>query len=213
MDANPGLRNRIPITLNTIWMFCAMGVVLVLAYHFLRDFRDDIVLMASLLAAAWVIYGAMVAVDALQEQARLAQQQLDEARLQRQQVQQQLAQMRMALALSFFARWNDPALEPTRKIWRDVMVEARGREDAQRTKMIEEDANKRAKVVAVLNFFEEIAAAVKQEAVDEAMIRVGFRSLIREAYPTLKPWIEKHRENFSQSNFRLMQDLGESWRD
>jgi hypothetical protein len=99
---------------------------------------------------------------------------------------------RIARGFRFLERWNDPSNGEARAHWRQIVEELRGQNVDKIEEMLSEKA-KKAVVVDVFNFFEEMALAANDGLADDATLMGLFHTLMNEYHGIFEGWIKRHR--------------------
>lgn len=95
-------------------------------------------------------------------------------------------------AFALMARWNSPELFHSRADCYRVLDAFRTKGAAGVTEVLGPE-NAQMNVRHVMNFFEEVAIAVKVGHVDEELLASAFAGLIIRAYNALGAWVAEHR--------------------
>jgi hypothetical protein len=93
---------------------------------------------------------------------------------------------RNAAARKFIERWTDPGFADYRKAISDI---------ANANSLAGLD---RQKILAILNFWEEIAVAVLSKEANETLLKDFFRSAAVKCFLVAKAWIEEQRKTHNQ---------------
>ena len=99
---------------------------------------------------------------------------------------------RVARAFRFMERWNDPLRGQARAQWREIIEELRG-QNVDKVGELLTDGKKKAVVVDMLNFLEEMALASNEGLVDDTTLMGLFHTLMNEYHGILEEWIKRHR--------------------
>lgn len=102
----------------------------------------------------------------------------------------QITQNRKEAAMRFGERWNDPNMYHVREVCRNIFEKA-SEEDADLNKIIE---SRKTNVIHILNFFEELAIAIKYDTLDTEIVINQFGGIMKSAWSILEPWIVEYRK-------------------
>jgi hypothetical protein len=99
----------------------------------------------------------------------------------------------------FIKRWNDPSLTSVRLEIRAILTDALLLEPLTKKsdrpdQFKEEENEKRGQVIGALNFFEELAVAVKKRRVDERYLYDMLSVTVEMVWKKFKPWIDADRK-------------------
>jgi len=176
----PGVLFHIRFPVTVLGVILLLSLTLIVLYRFLPPFRSGIVFIGAVLAASATIYGAFFTaynvrkgIEALEQSNR---------------------DKHVSTACAFIERWNSPAL-------REIKMEAWHIKDQIKDKSQEEvgavldaDEKQRATLLAVLNFFEEIAISITVNGADEQVTKSFFRFLALEMFNSSYKWITYYRQ-------------------
>jgi hypothetical protein len=105
---------------------------------------------------------------------------------------------KVAAALLFVQRWNDPNLATLRKDWREL-ADTLEKDPSRVPELLKVDIAKRTVVADVLNFFEEMGYAVRSGAADPKTLGVIFDFVALKYYRVARPWIEFRRRESAKA--------------
>lgn len=187
---------RFAVHQTKLALVVALGLAaIVLSLHqTFSEYRSTIVLGASVAGAILALYGVLVAAD---------------------NIYQRNQEKRVAAALRFAERWNDPNFADLKRQWRMLLVEREKIKPAEQVvELLENDVDKRSVVVDVLNFFEELAISVDSGLADEEMARRYFRTTAVQCFATWEPWVRAYRDKrVRHSTWKELETLTGEWKD
>lgn len=97
--------------------------------------------------------------------------------------------------------------------WRVLNEEIEPLTPEGRFKLLDGDLKKRTIAVEILNFFEEMAANIVTDAVDEELLKNFFRTLVIRYYEDYEYWIIQHRRSRRAPDFcSELEKLARSWK-
>lgn len=189
----PGEVFRIPgFSVTKLLILVGMAIILTILFYEYGQLRTTIVFGASALGVAGAIYSALLASENLQ--GVIKHRQLD-------------------FSFGYMVRWNDPAFSKLKHRWREILEVIRGRSPEDIEKLLNENKEDRTTAVDVLNFFEEMAIAIKFGTADELILREAFHGIIIDYYSTAEPWIERHRAAKARPRFLCeLEELRDKWK-
>jgi hypothetical protein len=120
-------------------------------------------------------------------------------------------EQKIAMALTFVQRWNDPNLAKLRKDWREL-IDGMLADPSGVPALLKGDMEKRTVVADVLNFFEEMAYACRSGAADLTTLRTVFNFVALKYYRTARPWIEFRRKEESAQAWAEFEWLCDQWK-
>ena len=113
----------------------------------------------------------------------------------------------------FLERWNNPSYFTLKTDWRALNEEIEPLSPEARYKLLDGDLKKRTVAVEILNFYEEIAANMDAEAVDEELLKNFFRTLVTRYYEDYEYWIGQHRKTRRAPAFcSSLEKLARRWK-
>ncbi len=188
LGEEPFGRKKITLTFSVNWLIAIslIGVTLVIAYALSPEAtRKVLVFAASVIAGIAGLFAAANAIDA-----RLAAVDLG----------------RKAAALTFFERWNDPK-SYHRKIGARKGLKAieNLNQNSEFTAYEEKNPDDYQNILDLLNFFEELAVAIRLGLADEEVVKRGFRGPITRTWHRTKKFVESRRSE--RNNARIWQEL------
>jgi hypothetical protein len=174
-----------------VLIFLIGGPISVYCNQTYPELRTSVVLGKDLFVGFFTVAGILLAVENLRRSAMSA---------------------RVLVSLRLLERWNDPNLEThlwTR--WRTLRGELKDKQDIELVNCI---ANgNRETVLDVLNFMEEIAAAINSKAADDQQIWRAVGTIMMEYFSVLSPWITDCRVKRNQPDLWVeFQTLVNHWK-
>lgn len=160
-----------------VLVFIVAGPILVYCNQTYPELRTSIVLGKDLFVGFFTVAGILLAAESLRRSALSA---------------------RTSVSLRLVERWNDPKTETLWTAWHKLYEELKGKQDCEVVKYIAEENQNT--VGGVLNFMEEIAAAVNAKAADDQQIWKSVGPTMREYFLVLSPWIADYREKRNRSH-------------
>lgn len=106
---------------------------------------------------------------------------------------EQLHADRVARAFELISRWNDPELANSKHEFRQIIESGQAHMADQLDESLNNEPAKRAIVIEVLNFFEQIALAANCGYANDDTLRKYYRGSVSKYHSTLEAWIKKHR--------------------
>jgi len=108
-----------------------------------------------------------------------------------------IEERRAESAQSLIRRWNAPEMLPVRLVLREItenrLEPASLQRSAKGGEMPPEKDSKRAGLVTVLNFYEELAIATLRNSADEDRLYAFFSGIIQQSATCLEGWIKNER--------------------
>ena len=192
-----GWRFTIPVTIrfSVAWLLAviAVGLAVVTWYNYSDDGRRrTIIFGTSVVGGILTIWGILQA----SENIRLSNTE-----------KQRLA------AFRFMERWNAPAFLEQKRAWRALNEELDSLPDKEAAKIVGDALEKRMAVSDVLNFFEEMAIAIRAETADEEMLKRYFRTVVLKLQTRYGFWMRIHRELRKAPRYWIeIESVMEEWR-
>ena len=100
-------------------------------------------------------------------------------------LEKSLEQQRLAASFAFMERWNEPSFSELIRGLGGVFEEVRKPENLERANPFEDKPQYLVTIIAVLNFFEEMAIATEKNHADEEVLRKFFRSIVSQSWASL----------------------------
>jgi hypothetical protein len=196
---SPGQVVKLEVSI-TISILLVIGVVLLtLGFYFEPTWRPTIEFFGAAIGVAAGILSAYYIGGGL----RITIEQRDSA----------LSDERISRAFAFAERWNAPTFAQLREDWRKLLNELDGKQNHEACKVLLDDPHKQTVAADVLNFFEEIAYAVKSGVADGETLKKVHRSIVVRYYSTISPWIESVRRDQNQpSAYEHLEWLKNQWK-
>jgi Domain of unknown function (DUF4760) len=187
---------EIPIRVGILGVLGGVVLLLLLVYVLLPVYHDSEVFLALALTAAATIGGTFYLAETIREEAE---------------------QEKTNRAFELIARWNSPDMFHARTSWHKItetfQEKVAGGADGVKSLLLSPDqliANHNVRYL--LNFFEEIALAVRHHHADEPLLKSFFGSIIARGDEALKTWIPEHRRFTGRSDIWCEFDwLSEKW--
>jgi len=127
-------------------------------------------------------------------------------------LRQSLEAERVNKAFYFFRRWNDSSFSTTVTKWIKVKEKLSGKSTKEIVVLLDTDNDTRTTVMAMLNFFEELALASAMGLADDEMLKRFFRTLAIDTFELTSGWITEFRlKNNRDSIWREFQALYHQW--
>lgn len=185
------IRLQVPWIWTRIVLFLLIEAILLWIYAFESPkARETIIFGATIVGAAFALYSFLRSIEdrRTQEAARMIE------------------------------RWNAPERSDIRRTLNEITEGQIDPATLQRTTKGEEISqelrDKRAHVVAALNFYEELAISVLESGIDEDRAYRFFKTVIHQTYEALMSWIENERRiDKNRTYYVEFQRLAERWRD
>jgi hypothetical protein len=116
----------------------------------------------------------------------------------------------------FAKQWNDPSLNSVRLEIRAILtdallIEPLTKKSERPDQFTEEQSVKRGQVIGALNFFEELAVAVRKRRADERYLYDMLGVTVEMVWNKLKPWIEADRRFGDASYWSEFEALAKRW--
>lgn len=185
-NRQPGTVVKTTVTISILAVIVIVGTPLMLLFILKPEWRPVIIFVASVLAGSGTIASAFYAVETVRIASRNILITSDN-------INRGIRDRRISESFRFMERWNSPSLSEIKSKGNALIKEMRDKTDDQKRKMLEEDLGKRAIMVDIFNFFEEMAIAIKNQIVDERILKDFFRGLISIYFNTAEPWAKSHR--------------------
>lgn len=171
------------ITIHFSIGYLAIYVLVVIAIAGILDyayFRVDTNLR-SVIAFGCSLLGAMIAISTLLYTA--------------QNLKASNREKKAVAAAKFIERWNHPSYDSIRKACTELNTELDQLSPEARANVLLQDVTKRRTATELLNFFEEMAVIVNNEALDEDILQRFFRSLVIVYWDRYSYWVAKCRKD------------------
>ncbi len=169
---------RIPV--NWLYGIVVLVIALILAFIFVPNpttWRPVLVFGAAVIAGAAGLTTAINNVDQRGAAATKAAQQAQEGRV--------------AAALDFFYRWNDPTFFYCKRSGREIREAFKTRSVDEQLVHLKEDSTRLANLFDLLNTFEALHIAIDKAVIDEDTARRFFRSIVIEYWHQTNDVIQK----------------------
>ena len=187
---------QLPLTVGIVAAVAAVG--LAAAFQVFTSYRPLVLFVAAALGGAASVTSAYYAAEALATTTRQNPEAIQRAKL--------------LAAFQYIQRWNEPAFSETRKQFRTLLAQVRGKPGEELWQLLSADHDKRSVVLDVLNHFEELGLAVKKGILDEDVAKEYFRFIVAEYYSVFQGWIEKLRAHHTYPGAYIeMQSLRDKW--
>jgi hypothetical protein len=173
-----------------IGLFGLFEAVMLIGFHYQNDRnRATIIFGATVIAGGFALYTFLQGIE--ERRSRSAQQ--------------------------LIQRWNSPEMLPLRLVLREITENRLDVDTLKRPakgEISEEMDHKRAHLVTVLNFYEEMAIAALRKIANEDRLYEFFDAIIRQSATKLRGWIE-HEQAFDneQEYYCEFLTLAERWRE
>jgi len=185
-------RANVPITVGISGILALLVIGLTGAHWWFPDYRDTVVFFSLAVTAAATLSATFYVGTALR---------------------MSVVQQSRGAAFGLMARWNSPELFHSRADCHRVLDAFRSSGAAGVSEALKAE-NVQMNIRHVLNFFEEVAIAVRTGHVDEELLANAFAGLIIRAYNALGAWITEHRRlTGRQKVWAELQWLYERWKD
>jgi hypothetical protein len=177
-----------PRAIIVMVLFLSCEGALFAAYWLLPAYQDLIKFFATVLAAAFALFEFL----------------------------QKTQHDRYESAGEFIKRWNDPSLNEIRLAIRAILTDALLLEPLIKKSLRPDQFNadqakERGKVIGALNFFEELAIAVRRKRADERYLYDFFSATVQEVWNKFRAWIDADRTFGDQSYWCEFEELKKRW--
>ena len=196
----PGVLFHIRIPVTVLGIILLLGLTLIAMYRFLPQSRAGIVFVGAVVAASATIYVAFFTAYNV----RRGIESLEQSNQDR----------RVSTAFTFIERWNHTTFREVRnEAWR-IKDELKNTPQEQIWKILDEDEDKRSKILEVLNFFEEMELSIRLNGADEDVIRGFFRFVALEMYNSSDKFIKHYRNKHNTPRvFIEYENLYKRWNE
>ena len=187
-----------PVTI--LGVILLLDLTLIAMYRFLPDSRAGIVFIGAVVAASATIYGAFFTAYNV----RRGIESLEQSKRDRS----------VSTAFTFIERWNSPTFREIKiDAWR-IKDEIKETPQERIGALFDEDEDKRSKILAVLNFFEEMELSIRLNGADESVIRVFFRFIALEFYNSSDKYMKHYRNKHNAPRvFIEYENLYKRWNE
>jgi hypothetical protein len=182
------------IKISLVWaaivLFVASEGALLYEFHNADDkWKQTIVFGASIVAGAFALFSYLKGIE----------------------------QGRRQTAERLIDRWTDPSMMPLKDIVREIteghLDTAQLMRSGKGVKLDQSALCARSKVIGMLNFYEEVAIAVRIKSADEDILQRFFRAVILQAFDNLEVWIRNERTIDNESRYYVeLEQLVAKWK-
>jgi hypothetical protein len=167
------------VTVANLVLYALVMVVIAaaLAWYYSQSSKD----LREVINYGSSLFGAMVALLALLYTAQGIRNANDEKK--------------RAAASRFIERWNDPSYGDLKKEWVALNAELDTLNQESRCTLLQSEILKRRTATEVLNFYEEMSVVINTAAVDEAVLKRFFQSILLAYWERYSYWIHETRRD------------------
>ena len=194
--------------------FFVAGLGLITVYHWAggdwldkENLRDTIKTAVIFLTAGVAVYAVLQTADRIKDNTEQVRQSAEE-------FQRSSQERRVRFALEVAGKWISSEARDLRSDWGPLAIRLRKLSENKRSAYLcdDENAKDRAVVLDVLNYFEQVAVAVKLGVADEKTVRLHQESLAREYVKMFDQWLTEWRKQKSATLYEELQKMVNKWK-
>ena len=170
---------RVELSLSVGLAAALVVLGLVLAFAFLPSHRALVIFLSASTGGAATVTSAYYAAKAL------AATTIQNA--------EAIKTRKLLAAFEYIQRWNAPPFSETRKHFRALLAQVRGKSGEELWNVLSNDHEKRSVVLDVLNHFEELGLAVKKGILAEEVAKDYFELIVTDYFSVFHGWVEQLR--------------------